>query len=30
MSYAESYLRFLNDYEDLYRLALALSDEEIK
>ena len=30
MSYTESYLRFLNDYEDLYRLALALSDEEIK
>ena len=28
MSYAESYLRFLNDYEDLYRLALALSNED--
>ena len=30
MSYAEGYLRFLNDYEDLYQLALALSNEEVK
>jgi|TARA_B100001094_G_C18142835_1_gene778903 hypothetical protein len=29
MSYAEAYLRFLNDYEDFYNRALTLSQEEI-